>query len=64
MMAVRFINYTKEQQRGMSISGYSLYINGNFCCIYEKLTSLNYELQKYPPYNDIEVYPVLARRLL
>ena len=61
-MAIKFINYTKDQRRGMAVSGYSLYINGNHCCIYETLTSVNRELELYPAYNDIEIYPVLKRR--
>jgi len=61
-MAIKFINYTKDQRRGMAVTGYSLYINGSHCCIHETLTSVNRELGLYPSYNDIEVYPVLKRR--
>jgi len=60
-MSVKFINYTKAQCRGMSVTGYSLYINGSHCCIHETLTSVNREIEQYPLYNDIEIYPVLKR---
>jgi hypothetical protein len=63
-MAIKFINYTKEQKQGMAVSGYSLYVNGNHCCIHETLTSVNHELKRYPQYNDIEIYPVLKRRFI
>ena len=61
-MAIKYINYTRQQQRGMEISGFSLYINGNHCCVHETLTGINQELMRYPVYNDIEIYPVLKRR--
>ena len=61
-MSVKFINYTKEQRRGMAVSGYSLYVNGSHYCIHETLTGINQEVKRYPSYNDIEIYPILTRR--
>ena len=61
-MAIKYINYTREQKRGMAVSGYSLYINGNHCFVHDTLIGVSHELERYPSYNDIEIYPVLKRR--
>ncbi len=61
-MAIKLIKYTKAQKQNMAVSGYSLYVNGCYCCMYETLTSVNSEVSRYPIYNDIEIYPVLKRR--
>ena len=62
IMAIKLISYTKKQRAGMAVTGYSLYINENFYCIYETLNSVYRELQKYSLSTGVEIYPVLKRR--
>jgi len=61
-MSIKFIRYTKQQKLNMAVSGYSLYVNGCYCSIHESIISINNEVEQYPTYNDIEIYPVLKRR--
>jgi len=61
-MAIKYINYTRQQQKGMAISGYSLYVNGSYLNMYEHITIAKHEADRYSQFNDVEVYPVLRRR--
>jgi len=61
-MAIRFIQYTPQQTRGMAITAYSLYVNGSYWQMFETIASLLEEAKHYIRANDIEVYPVLKRR--
>ena len=61
-MAIKLIQYTKSQRQNMRVSGFSLYVNGNYCCMSDTIYSISNEASRYPIYNDIEIYPVLMRR--
>ena len=61
-MAIRLINYTKEQRRGMAVSGYSIYINSSYLTMLDTYHQAVDMAGNYAPYNDIEIYPVLKRR--
>ncbi len=61
-MAVRLINYRKEQRRGMDVTGYTIYINSNFYSIYDTYPQAVDVAGNYASYNDVEIYPILKRR--
>mgnify|MGYP000144369081 CR=1 FL=1 len=62
-MAINHITYTKSQMYNMSVSGYAIYINENYSSSYETLTIANTVAKQYPHYNEIEIYPVLKRKI-
>ena len=61
-MAIRFINYTKEQRSNCDVTGYSLYVESNYICVCDRMIDITNEAKRYPPCNDIEIYQVLKRR--
>ena len=61
-MALKLIQYTKVQRRGMAVSGYSLYVNGSYLGVHEYFTLAKNEADRYSTSNDVEIYPVLKRR--
>ena len=46
----------------MAISGYSLYVNGNYCTIHNTFDSVSAEANRYSRFNEVEIYPMLRRR--
>lgn len=60
-MAIRYIKYTKAQIQNMIVSGYSLYVDGNYWCMHDSITDATKEADKYKRYNDVEIYPVLKK---
>jgi len=61
-MAITYIIYTKEQRSNCDVSGYSIYINGSYTCMFESMPRAKDEAYRYSPCNDVEIYPVLKRR--
>jgi len=61
-MSIKFIRYTKQQKLNMAISGYSLYVNGNYCTIHNTFDSVSAEANRYSRFNEVEIYPMLRRR--
>ena len=61
-MAIKYIQYTREQKRGMAVSGYSLYVNGSYWSVYNHITTAKNEADRYARFNEVEIYPVLRRR--
>ena len=60
-VAIKYINYTKEQRRSSKVTGYSLYVNNCYCYIYDSMTEVKSMANKYARFNDVEIYPVLKR---
>ena len=62
-MAIRYISYTKEQRSSTDVTGYSLYVNGIHLCVCESMHAIKREAYRYSLHNDIEIYPILKRRI-
>ena len=58
-MAIFYKQYQKEQRRGMSVSGYTIYVNEMFCTVCKSLAEASATAVRYAHYNEVEIYPVL-----
>ena len=60
-MAIKFIEYTKEQRKSTRVTGYSLYVNSSHRCICDSVHQIMNEVKHYSHWNDIEIYQILSR---
>ena len=59
-MAIKYIQYTKQQRVNTKVSGYSMYVNSNHYSMNNSLFKLQEVAQKFES-QDVEIYQVLAK---
>ena len=59
-MAIKYIQYSKQQRVNTKVSGYSMYVNANHYSIHSSLHELQKLAQRFES-QDIEIYQVLAK---
>ena len=59
-MAIKYIQYTKEQRVNTKVSGYSMYVNSNHYSMSNSLFQLQKVAQRFES-QDVEIYQVLAK---
>ncbi len=59
-MAIKYIQYTKQQRINTKVSGYSMYVNSNHYSMNDSLYELQKVAQRFES-QDVEIYQVLAK---
>jgi hypothetical protein len=60
-MAIKYIQYTKQQRSNTKVTGYTIYVNEVLRYICESMHEASKEAKSYSRLNDIEIYQILAR---
>jgi hypothetical protein len=60
-MAIKYIQYTKQQRRSTKVTGYTIYVNEVLRYICESMYEASQEAKTYSGLNEIEIYQILAR---